>query len=60
MIISDNPNHKVDAEFNSDGFLMITVFHKKSETEWTTKVIGFSYEAQTELVRVIQENRKHL
>ena len=55
MIISDRPEHKIDAEFKTDGFLHITTFHKSdpSATEWKVKVIGLSQQVQAKLVDLI-------
>jgi hypothetical protein len=60
MIILDNVNHKIDVEYNKDNFLHITVFHKKTTTEWTTKIIGLSPEVQSKLVEIIVAKQKEL
>lgn len=55
MIISDTPMHKVDAVIRDDGWLVLTAFHlpNLSATEWKTKIMGLSREAQKELVQLI-------
>ena len=55
MIISDGKNHKIDATFADDGFLHVTVFHLKSNTEWVTKMFGLSPDVQCKLVDLINE-----
>lgn len=61
MIICDTFKHKVDAavEVLKDGssWLSITSFHRKSETEWATKVIRLSMESTEKLLKVIQDAR---
>lgn len=53
MIVSDNCNHKVDLEFTSEGWLQISSFHKRSESEWTSKVMRLSPETIRALISYI-------
>ncbi len=63
MIISDMPNHKIDAKFNQDNFLQITAFHLKggaNGTEWTTKMIALNSDAQALIVQMINQHHRDL
>ena len=52
MIISDTPQHKIDVEFSTDGFLHLTTFHKRGD-EWVVKKFGLSPATQDKLVAMI-------
>lgn len=62
MIIYDTDVHKIDVTFDSgspiDGQIWtnITIFHKKSNTEWTSKVVRLNQSSARELAeRILQE-----
>ena len=61
MIISDNENHKIDATFNPDGWLQLTIFYRKggrTGTDWTGRTVGLSPLVQDALVEMIRIARK--
>jgi hypothetical protein len=60
VIISDLERHKIDVTFNEDNFLIVTVFHAKSKTEWVMKTFGLSPEVQDKLVEVIAQHKQEL
>jgi hypothetical protein len=61
MIISDNNHHKVDVVFDTDPvngriWTQISIFYKKSNTEWLTKTFRLSPETSVQLATLIAEN----